>query len=110
VDRVYHNVPFYRHKMQALGLHPEDIKEIDDLKRFPFTTKQDLRDNYPFGMFAVPQSEIVRVHASSGTTGKPSVVGYTRRDLSIWSEVVARSLVSAGAHKHDIVHVAYGYG
>ncbi|HEY4786292.1 MAG TPA: phenylacetate--CoA ligase, partial [Bacteroidales bacterium] len=110
VERVYHNVPFYRNKMQELGLHPEDIKDIDDLKRLPFTTKQDLRDNYPFGLFAVPQSEIVRVHASSGTTGKPTVVGYTRRDLNTWSEVVARCLVSAGAHKHDIVHIAYGYG
>ena len=110
VERVYHNVPFYRQKMQELGLHPEDIKGIDDLKRLPFTTKQDLRDNYPFGLFAVPQSEIVRVHASSGTTGKPTVVGYTRRDLNTWSEVVARCLVSAGAHKHDIVHIAYGYG
>lgn len=110
VERVYHNVPFYRHKMQEKGLHPEDIKSIDDLKLLPFTTKQDLRDNYPFGLFAVPQSEIVRVHASSGTTGKPTVVGYTRKDLSMWSEVVARCLVSAGAHKHDVVHVAYGYG
>lgn len=110
VDRVYHNVPFYRNKMQEKGLHPEDFKNVDDLKRLPFTTKQDLRDNYPFGLFAVPQSEIVRIHASSGTTGKPTVVGYTRKDLQIWSEVVARSLVSAGAHKHDVVHIAYGYG
>ena len=110
VERVYHNVPFYRSKMQEIGLHPEDIKDIDDLKRLPFTTKQDLRDNYPFGLFAVPQSEIVRVHASSGTTGKPTVVGYTRRDLATWSEVVARCMVSAGAHRHDVVHIAYGYG
>jgi phenylacetate-CoA ligase len=110
VERVYHNVPFYRNKMQEMGLHPEDIKSIDDLKRLPFTTKQDLRDNYPFGLFAVPQSEIVRVHASSGTTGKPTVVGYTRKDLATWSEVVARTLTSAGAHKHDVVHIAYGYG
>jgi phenylacetate-CoA ligase len=110
VERVYHNVPFYRNKMQEMGLHPEDIKGIDDLKRLPFTTKQDLRDNYPFGLFAVPQSEIVRVHASSGTTGKPTVVGYTRRDLATWSEVVARCMVSAGAHRHDVVHIAYGYG
>jgi phenylacetate-CoA ligase len=110
VERVYHNVPFYRNKMQEMGLHPEDIKDIDDLKRLPFTTKQDLRDNYPFGLFAVPQSEIVRVHASSGTTGKPTVVGYTRRDLATWSEVVARCMVSAGAHRHDVVHIAYGYG
>lgn len=110
VERVYHNVPFYRNKMQELGLHPEDIRSVDDLKKLPFTTKQDLRDNYPFGLFAVPQSEIVRVHASSGTTGKPTVVGYTRRDLATWSEVVARTLTAAGAHKHDIVHIAYGYG
>jgi len=110
VERIYHNVPFYRNKMQEIGLHPEDIKDIDDLKRLPFTTKQDLRDNYPFGLFAVPQSEIVRVHASSGTTGKPTVVGYTRRDLGTWSEVVARCMVSAGTHKHDVVHIAYGYG
>ena len=110
VERIYHNVPFYRDKMQEKGLHPEDIKDIDDLKRLPFTTKQDLRDNYPFSLFAVPQSEIVRIHASSGTTGKPTVVGYTRKDLNTWSEVVARCLVSAGAHKHDVVHVAYGYG
>jgi phenylacetate-CoA ligase len=110
VERVYHNVPFYRNKMQEMSLHPEDIRDIDDLKRLPFTTKQDLRDNYPFGLFAVPQSEIVRIHASSGTTGKPTVVGYSRRDLATWSEVVARSLVSAGAHKHDVVHIAYGYG
>jgi phenylacetate-CoA ligase len=110
VERIYHNVPFYRDKMQEMGLHPEDIRSIDDLKRLPFTTKQDLRDNYPFGLFAVPQSEIVRVHASSGTTGKPTVVGYTRRDLATWSEVVARCLVGAGAQKHDIVHIAYGYG
>jgi phenylacetate-CoA ligase len=96
--------------MQELGLHPEDIRSIDDLKKLPFTTKQDLRDNYPFGLFAVPQSEIVRVHASSGTTGKPTVVGYTRRDLATWSEVVARTLTAAGAHKHDVVHIAYGYG
>lgn len=110
VERVYHNVPFYRNKMQEMGLHPEDIRSVDDLKRLPFTTKSDLRDNYPFGLFAVPQSEIVRVHASSGTTGKPTVVGYTRRDLATWSEVVARTLTSAGAHKQDIVHIAYGYG
>ncbi len=110
VERIYHNVPFYRNKMQEIGIHPEDIKDIDDLKRLPFTTKQDLRDNYPFGLFAVPQSEIVRVHASSGTTGKPTVVGYSRKDLGTWSEVVARCMVSAGAHKHDVIHIAYGYG
>jgi phenylacetate-CoA ligase len=110
VERVYYNVPFYRNKMQEMGIHPGDIKSVDDLKLLPFTTKHDLRDNYPFGLFAVPQSEIVRVHASSGTTGKPTVVGYTRHDLSIWKEVIARTLTAAGAHKHDIVHIAYGYG
>lgn len=110
VQRVYHNVPAYRDKMQKLHLVPEDIKNIDDLSKLPFTTKQDLRDNYPYGLFAVPMSEVVRVHASSGTTGKPTVVGYTRKDLSTWSEVVARTLTCAGAHRHDIVQVAYGYG
>ncbi len=110
VEKVYHNVPFYRGKMQEKGLVPEDIKDIDDLKLLPFTTKQDLRDNYPFGLFAVPMSEIVRLHASSGTTGKPTVVGYTRKDLSTWSEVVARTLGCAGAEKNDFIQVAYGYG
>jgi phenylacetate-CoA ligase len=110
VQRIYHNVPAYREKMQEAHLVPEDIKSIDDLHKLPFTTKQDLRDNYPFGMFAVPMSEIVRVHASSGTTGKPTVVGYTRKDLATWSEVIARTLSCAGAHRHDTVHIAYGYG
>ncbi len=110
VQRVYHNVPAYRRKMQEAGLVPSDIKSIDDLPKLPFTTKQDLRDNYPFGMFTVPMSEIVRVHASSGTTGKPTVVGYTRKDLTLWAEVVTRSLVMAGVHRNDIVQVAYGYG
>ncbi len=110
VDYVYHNVEFYRKKMQALGLIPADIKGIDDIEKLPFTTKDDLRDNYPFGLFAVPQSEIVRVHASSGTTGKATVVGYTRRDIDIWSECVARCLAMAGVTRNDIVQVAYGYG
>ncbi len=110
VSRIYHNVPFYRNKMQAMGLLPGDINSIDDLNKLPFTTKQDLRDNYPFGLFAVPKSEIVRVHASSGTTGKPTVVGYTRKDIETFSEVVARSLYSATATKHDIIQIAYGYG
>lgn len=110
VSRVYHNVPFYRNKMQTLGLLPDDIKSIDDLNKLPFTTKQDLRDNYPFGLFAVPKSEIVRVHASSGTTGKPTVVGYTRKDVDMFSEVVARSLCAATADKNDIIQIAYGYG
>jgi len=109
-ERVYYSVPFYRNKMQEAGLGPEDIKSIDDLYKLPFTTKNDLRENYPFGLFAVPESEIVRLHASSGTTGKPIVVGYTRRDLVTWSEVVARTLTCAGIGPHDFVQIAYGYG
>ena len=110
VERVYYNVPFYRAKMQAAGLEPSDIKGLKDLHLLPFTTKQDLRDNYPFGLFAVPMSEIVRVHASSGTTGKPTVVGYTRKDLNTWSEVVARTMHCAGISKKDVIQIAYGYG
>jgi len=110
VERVYFNVPYYRHKMQEAGLGPEHIRGIADLHKLPFTTKTDLRDNYPFGLFAVPMSEIVRIHASSGTTGKPTVVGYTRRDIATWSEVMARTLTCAGASRHDFIHVAYGYG
>ena len=110
VERVYHNVPFYRKKMHALGIEPGDIKGIDDLSKLPFTTKQDLRDNYPYGLFAVPQNEIVRLHASSGTTGHPIVVGYTRKDITNWSEMVARCLYAYGVGKDDFVQVAYGYG
>jgi phenylacetate-CoA ligase len=110
VVRVYHNVEFYRRKMQELGLEPGDVNTIEDLVKLPFTTKQDLRDNYPFGLFAVPKSEVVRVHASSGTTGKSTVVAYTRKDVDIFSEVVARALCCSGVTKHDIVQVAYGYG
>lgn len=110
VERVYFNVPYYRHKMQEAGLGPENINSIDDLSRLPFTIKNDLRENYPFGLFAVPMSEIVRVHASSGTTGKPTVVGYTRNDIAIWSEVMARTLTSAGATRNDFIQIAYGYG
>lgn len=110
VDRVYHNVEFYRKKMQQMGLEPGDINGIDDLNKLPFTTKIDLRDNYPFGLFAVPQSEIVRIHASSGTTGKATVVGYTRKDIEIWQECVARVLAMAGVGAHDKIQVAYGYG
>ncbi|HLN20174.1 MAG TPA: phenylacetate--CoA ligase [Bacteroidales bacterium] len=110
VERVYFNVPYYRNKMQAAGLGPENINSIDDLSKLPFTTKIDLRDNYPFGLFAVPMSEIVRVHASSGTTGKPTVVGYTRHDVATWSEVMARTLTGAGANRNDVIHIAYGYG
>jgi len=110
VERVYFNVPYYRNRMQEAGIGPESIHTIDDISKLPFTTKQDLRDNYPFGLFAVPMSEIVRVHASSGTTGKPTVVGYTRSDISTWSEVMARTLTGAGANRNDFIQVAYGYG
>ena len=110
VERVYNTVPFYRKKFDEAGVKPEDIKSLDDLKRLPFTTKQDLRDNYPFGLFAVPMSQIVRIHASSGTTGKPTVVGYTRRDIKTWSELMARALAAAGVTQNDIIHNAYGYG
>ncbi len=110
VKRVYHAVPFYREKMQALDLTPDDIRSIDDIVRLPFTTKDDLRDNYPYGLFAVPLTDIVRLHASSGTTGKPTVVGYTRRDLSVWAECVSRCLAAFGTGSDDIFSVAYGYG
>jgi len=110
VNRIYHNVPSYRQKMQEAGLVPNDIQSLDDLSKLPFSIKTDLRDNYPFGMFTVPMSEIVRIHASSGTTGKPIVVGYTRKDLNTWAEIVTRSLCMAGVHREDIVQVAYGYG
>ncbi|MDO4552375.1 MAG: phenylacetate--CoA ligase [Bacillota bacterium] len=110
VKRVYLNVEFYRKKMQAMGLEPGDINGVEDLEKLPFTTKQDLRDNYPFGLFAMNKSEVVRVHASTGTTGKPTVVAYSRKDLEVFSEVVARGLCSAGADKNDIVQVAFGYG
>lgn len=110
VDRVYHNVEYYRKKMQEVGLEPGDIKGIDDLNKLPFTTKEDLRKNYPFGLFAVPNSQIVRIHASSGTTGKATVVGYTRKDLDVWSECVARAMTMAGVTRDDIIQIAYGYG
>ncbi len=110
VELVYHNVPFYRSKMQALDLTPEDIRSIEDITKLPFTTKQDLRDNYPVGLQAASQSEIVRVHASSGTTGNPTIVGYTRRDLEIWKECSARAFTSYGVTRDDIFSVGYGYG
>ncbi len=110
VFRVYAFVPSYREKMDAAGIKPYDIQTLDDLKHLPFTTKQDLRDNYPFGLFAVPMSEVVRIHSSSGTTGKPTVVGYTRKDLYTWSELMARALTCAGATRHSIIQNAYGYG
>lgn len=110
VRRVFYEVPFYRRALQERGLGPDDVKSMDDLPRLPFTSKYDLRDNYPYGLFAVPLSEVVRLHASSGTTGKPTVVGYTRHDLEIWAEVMARSLTCCGATKHSVIHNAYGYG
>ncbi len=110
VERVYNLVPFYRKKLDEVNVKPEDIKSLDDLKRLPFTTKQDLRDNYPFGLFTIPLEQVVRVHASSGTTGKPTVVGYSKRDIDIWSDLMARSLAAAGVSKGDIIQNAYGYG
>ena len=110
VDRIYNNVPLYRKKMEDIGLEPGDIRTVDDITKLPFTLKTDLRDSYPFGMFAVPLSEINRIHASSGTTGKQTVVGYTARDLDIWAECVARGLVSCGITSKSIIHIAYGYG
>ncbi len=110
IERMYYNVPFYRKKLTEMGIEPKDIKSIDQLKDLPFTVKEDLRENYPFGLFTVPQNQIVRLHASSGTTGKPTVVGYTKNDLQLWSEVVARSLTMAGVTKEDIIQIAYGYG
>lgn len=110
VARVYHAVPFYRRRFDEAGVKPDDIRSLSDLARLPFTTKADLRDNYPYGLFAVPLDNVTRIHASSGTTGKPTVVGYTRRDVETWAELMARSLTAAGARKEDIVHNAYGYG
>lgn len=110
VERVYNNVPFYRAKMEKIGLLPGDIKTAEDIVKLPFTYKQDLRDTYPFGLFAVPMDEVVRIHASSGTTGKQTVVGYTQNDLDAWSEIVARCLTMAGADKSSVVQVSYGYG
>ncbi|MBP3320756.1 MAG: phenylacetate--CoA ligase [Clostridia bacterium] len=110
VKRVYDNVPLYRERMDAAGVKPEDIKTIEDLKKLPYTSKQDLRDTYPYGMFAAPMEDVVRLHASSGTTGKQIVVGYTRHDLDVWGEICARQLVAVGATKKDKIHVSYGYG
>jgi phenylacetate-CoA ligase len=110
IERVYATVPFYRQQFDKAGVKPEDIKSLDDLRRLPFTTKQDLRDNYPFGLFAVPMENVVRIHAPSGTTGKPTVVGYTARDIQTWAELMARALSAAGATRGDIIHNAYGYG
>jgi phenylacetate-CoA ligase len=110
LNHAYANSPFYRQSFDAAGVHPDDLGTLCDLVRFPFTVKTDLRDNYPFGMFAVPRAQVVRVHASSGTTGKPTVVGYTRNDIDMWASVMARSIRAAGGRPGDIVHVGYGYG
>jgi len=110
IERVHATVPFYRDHFRKHGVNPSQIRSLGDLQRLPFTLKQDMRDNYPYGLFAVPLEQIVRIHASSGTTGKPTVVGYTRRDIDTWSELMARSFVAAGAHKGDVIHNAYGYG
>src|SRR5262245_51469902 len=107
---AYRNVPHYRGKFEAAGVKPKDLRSLDELAKFPFTTKADLRETYPFGMFAVPMDKVVRIHASSGTTGKPTVVGYTKKDIDTWSHLMARSLRAAGARPGDKVHNAYGYG
>ena len=110
LGHAYANSPVYRRKFDEAGVHPDDCRSLADLRKFPFTTKHDLRDSYPFGMFAVPRQQCVRIHASSGTTGKPTVVGYTRNDIETWSNVVARSIRASGARPADLVHVSYGYG
>ena len=110
VEKVYAAVPFYRNSFDKCGIKPADIKSLKDLQRLPFTLKQDMRDSYPYGLFAVPLEQIVRIHASSGTTGKPTVVGYSRRDIDNWTEMMARSFVAAGTNRGDIIHNAYGYG
>jgi len=110
VQHAYDNVAHYRESFRAAGVHPQDLRSLEDLARFPFTVKDDLRANYPFGMFAVPREQVVRVHASSGTTGKPTVVGYTQQDIDTWAQLMARSLRASGGKPGDIVHIAYGYG
>ena len=110
VSRVYEKVPFYRETLTRASIKPEQIKSLDDLRRLPFTVKQDMRDAYPYNLFAAPMDEIVRIHASSGTTGKPTVVGYTRKDIENWADLMARAFVATGVHKGDIIHNAYGYG
>ena len=110
VERIYSNVPYYKKKLDEAGVTPDSIKSLDDLKRIPFTTKDDLRENYPFGLFASPMKDIVRIHASSGTTGKPTVVGYTKNDLDTWSEAIARLACAAGATEDDIAQISFGYG
>ncbi len=110
LEKVYANVPFYRESLTNAGIKPADVRSLNDLRRLPFTLKQDMRDAYPYGLFSAPMDDIVRIHASSGTTGKPTVVGYTRKDIELWSELMARSFAAAGVHKGDIIHNSYGYG
>lgn len=110
VERVYSTVPYYRQKMEEAGISPADINRLQDIRKLPFTTKDDLRQNYPFGLFTVPMDRVVRIHASSGTTGLPTVVGYTKRDIALWAEIMSRTLAAAGVRRGDIVHNAYGYG
>jgi len=110
LKHAYENVPHTRRAFDATGVHPDDLRQLSDIAKFPFTTKQDLRDNYPFGMFAVPREQVARIHASSGTTGKPTVVGYTAQDIDVWAQLVARSIRAAGGKSGDIIHVSYGYG
>ena len=110
LNRVYKLVPFYRQAFNQRGIKPQDISSLEDLRKLPFTTKDDLRENYPYGLFAVPRKDLARIHASSGTTGKPTVVGYTRRDLETWSECVARLIIMSGGTAEDIAQVAFGYG
>ena len=110
LQHAYDNVPHYRKAFDAQGVHPSELKQLADLAKFPFTSKKELRDNYPFGMFAVPRERVMRIHASSGTTGKPTVVGYTAADIDHWSNLVARSIRAAGGRAGDLVHIAYGYG
>src|SRR6516165_8783101 len=110
LKHAYEKVPVYWEKFEAAGVHPGDFKKLEDLRKFPFTSKADLRENYPFGLFAVPREKIARIHASSGTTGKPTVVGYTKADLDVWASLVARSMRASGARAGMLVHVAYGYG
>src|SRR5436309_3441345 len=110
LKRAYDNVPHYRNAFDRQGVHPEDLKQLSDIAKFPFTGKKDLRDNYPFGMFAVPREQVVRIHASSGTTGKPTVVGYTKKDIDTWADLMARSIRASGGRAGDMVHISYGYG
>src|SRR6478609_8947214 len=110
LQRAYDNVPHYRKAFDAKGVKPGDLKQLSDLSKFPFLVKSDLRDNYPFGLFVVPRERLARVHASSGTTGKPTVVGYTKNDIDTWADLVARSIRAAGGRPGDLIHIAYGYG